>query len=218
MNSNNYDLVERVTAGYLMNTIELTNHLRFAAGVRFEATHLNTLSFDESTTLSASKPEEITSTYCPALLFASPSTKTPIFALYMDAGLPVQIPRTDLGGSQIVKGPPDTLSLGNPNLKAEYANNYDVLYERYLNPLGLIQAGYFYKDLSNPIVTKQTITSNSPYDPGNLAIITQPVNAGSAHVQGVESGFQQRLSYLPGVMGGSVSRPTTATQTRPPTA
>ena len=40
-------------------------------------------------------------------------------------------------------------NLGNPNLKTEHANNYDVLYERYLNPMGLIQAGYFYKALSD---------------------------------------------------------------------
>jgi outer membrane receptor protein involved in Fe transport len=33
-------------------------------------------------------------------------------------------------------------------------------------------------------------------------LVTQPINAGSAYVQGVEFGFQQRLSYLPSVMGG----------------
>ena len=37
---------------------------------------------------------------------------------------------------------PPTVSLGNPNLKAEHANNFDVLYEHYLNPLGIFQAGF----------------------------------------------------------------------------
>ena len=46
VNSNNYDLIERIPAGYVMNTIELTSRLRFVAGVRFEATHVDTLSFD----------------------------------------------------------------------------------------------------------------------------------------------------------------------------
>ena len=39
-----------------------------------------------------------------------------------------------------------------PNLKAEYADNFDVLYERYLKPIGLIQAGYFYKMISDPLI------------------------------------------------------------------
>jgi outer membrane receptor protein involved in Fe transport len=33
--------------------------------------------------------------------------------------------------------------------------------------------------------------------------VSQPINAGSAYVQGFEIGFQQRLAYLPGVLGGA---------------
>ena len=47
---NNYDLIERVSAGYLMNTIDLTNRIRLVVGVRFEATNVSTLSFDRSVT------------------------------------------------------------------------------------------------------------------------------------------------------------------------
>jgi SAM-dependent methyltransferase len=45
---------------------------------------------------------------------------------------------------------PPTLTIGNPALKLEHANNYDVLYERYLRPLGAIQAGFSYKSISTP--------------------------------------------------------------------
>ena len=38
--------------------------------------------------------------------------------------------------------------------------------------------------------------------PGTNVLVTQPVNAGSAHVQGVEFAYQQRLSFLPGVLRG----------------
>ena len=48
---------------------------------------------------------------------------------------------------------PATVTIGNPALKPEHGNNFDVLYERYLTPLGLIQAGFFYKSLTDPIVT-----------------------------------------------------------------
>src|SRR5882724_9168610 len=44
-----FDLVEKVSAGYVMNTIDLSSKLRFIAGVRFEGTNLNTVTpqFDD---------------------------------------------------------------------------------------------------------------------------------------------------------------------------
>jgi len=203
VNSNNYNLVERVTAGYFMNTIELTNRLRLVAGLRFEATHLNTLSFDETTNALSSKAGGDYLDALPSASLRFAIDKNSDLRLVYGRGLARPDPQDVTSAvSQIVKGPPDTISIGNPDLKAEYANNYDVLYERNLNPLGLIQLGYFYKDLSQPIVYKQTITSTSPLDPGNLLIITEPLNAGSAHVQGVEIGYQQRLTYLPSIFAG----------------
>ena len=44
--TSNYDLVEKVSAGYLMNTIDFSSKFRLVAGVRFEATNLRTRSFD----------------------------------------------------------------------------------------------------------------------------------------------------------------------------
>ena len=48
-NKGNYDLIERIPAGYVMNTIELASRFRLVTGLRFEATHVDTTSFDEST-------------------------------------------------------------------------------------------------------------------------------------------------------------------------
>jgi TonB-dependent receptor len=94
-------------------------------------------------------------------------------------------------------GGKEEYTLGNPNLKAEYADNFDILYERYLKPIGLLQAGYFYKRLSNPITQELIPITSGPYAGG---IYIETVNAGQAHVQGLEVGFQQHLSYLPGPM------------------
>ena len=97
-----------------------------------------------------------------------------------------------------------TISIGNPNLKAEQANDYDFLYERTFSHTGLLQAGYFYKDLTEPIASEQFYSTETfPHVPaGTKVLVTQPINAGSAYVQGFEIGFQQRLAYLPSVMGG----------------
>ena len=210
VNSNNYDLIERIPAGYVMNTIELASRVRLVTGVRFEATHVSTLSFDGG---AVTPPTTLTFKAGGDYLDVLPSgslrfalDKNSDLRLVYGRGLARPDPQ-DISaavGQPTLGQTPVTISIGNPNLKAEHANNYDVLYERFINPLGLIQAGYFYKDLSDPIVYKQFYSTQTfPHVPaGTNVLVTQPINAGSAHVQGVEFGFQQHLSYLPGVMGG----------------
>lgn len=221
VNANNYDFVERIPAGYLMNTIELTSRLRLVTGVRFEATHLTTLSFDPNLT-----PTPTTLTFkaggdyldvLPSASLRFAVDKDSDVRLVYGRGLARPDPQdvTAAVGQPDVSTTPATVSIGNPNLKAEYANNYDILYERSFNNSGLLQAGYFYKDLSNPIVTLQTLTNNYQYNPGSPTLVSEPTNAGSAHVQGLEIGFQQRLSYLPGVLhGAGISANYSYTQSR----
>jgi TonB-dependent receptor len=205
VNENNYDLVERIPAGYLMNTIELSSRLRLVAGVRFEATHVDTTSFDSTKgTLSFKAGGDYLDVLPSASLRIGVDGDSDLRLVY-GRGLARPDPQdiSQAVGQPDITTTPATVSIGNPNLKAEYANNYDVLYERYLSHVGLLQAGYFYKDLSNPIVTLQTLTNNYVYNPGAPTLVSQPANAGSAHLQGVEIAFQQRLSYLPGVLGGA---------------
>ncbi len=206
INSNNYDLIERIPAGYLMNTIELFPHVRLVTGIRFEATHVNTLSFDGSL---PTPPTTLTFKAGGDYLDVLPSASLR-FAVDKDSDLRLVygrgLARPDPQDISAAVGQPDktqnppTISIGNPDLKAERANNYDVLYERFFNPLGLIQAGYFYKDLTDPITTVDTNPTTGPFAGYR---VTQPGNAGSAYVQGVEFGFQQRLSYLPSVLHGA---------------
>ncbi len=206
VNSNNYDLIERIPAGYLMNTIELASRLRLVAGVRFEATHVNTLSFDGR---ADPAPTSLTFKAGGDYLDVLPSASLR-FSLDKDSDLRLAygrgLARPNPQDLSAAVGQPDntthppTISIGNPNLKAERANNYDVLYERFFNRLGLLQAGYFYKDLTDPITSVATTPSSGPFAGYR---VTQPGNAGSAYVQGIEVGFQQHLSYLPGVLGGT---------------
>jgi len=51
-NSTNYDLIEKISAAYVMNTLDLTNRIRLVAGVRFEQTSLDTAvpTFDANNT------------------------------------------------------------------------------------------------------------------------------------------------------------------------
>jgi TonB-dependent receptor len=206
VNSNNYDLVERIPAGYVMNTIELANRVRLVTGLRFEATHVDTLSYDGSLNPA---PTKLTFKAGGDYLDVLPSASLR-FALDKDSDLRLVfgrgLARPDPQDLTAAVGQPDdsqnppTISIGNPALKAEHGNNYDILYERSFSNAGLLQAGYFYKDLTDPITTVLTNPTTGPFAGYK---VTQPGNAGSAHVQGVEFGYQQRLSYLPGVLKGA---------------
>src|SRR4029077_16426869 len=79
------------------------------------------------------------------------------------------------------------------------ANNDDILFEQYLKPLGLIQAGYFYKALTDPIIDTQTRPTTGPF---TGFLVSQPGNAGSATLQGFEVSYQHHWSFLPGMWGG----------------
>jgi TonB-dependent receptor len=91
------------------------------------------------------------------------------------------------------------IAVGNPALKPTTANNFDLLAEHYLKPVGIIQAGVFYKDLQAPI-----FSVTSPITSGNFNGFTQvqPVNGTTAHILGVEAAYQQLLTFLPGFLNG----------------
>lgn len=96
---------------------------------------------------------------------------------------------------------PASLVVGNPNLKPTKANNYDVLVEHYFQPLGILQAGYFYKSLYDPIyATAFFLPQTDPNFPGFLE--QQSINGPSAHISGFETSWQQRLSFLPSLLNG----------------
>lgn len=89
--------------------------------------------------------------------------------------------------------------VGNPALRPTTANNFDLLGERYLKQVGLIQAGIFYKDLKDPIFAVTTLLTTGIYA-GFQQV--QPVNGTTAHIFGFEAEYQQLLTFLPGVLNG----------------
>ena len=193
---NNFNFIEKVGAGYLMNTINF-GKFRIVAGLRFENTNQN----DAGNSAVGSK---VVATTKGSYLDVLPSASvrygfTPSTGLRLVYGRGVSRPNfSDLVSFATVSpGGVRTLSsIGNPNLKAEHADNIDLLYEQNLNPVGLLQAGVFYKRLTDPIIPTNTKLADG-------TIQTQPNNAGSAYVYGFEISFQQRFTYLPRLLNGT---------------
>jgi TonB-dependent receptor len=208
---NNFDTRERVIAGYAMNTISI-GHIRIQGGVRFEETQDTFVG-----TSATGTKDPIT-----GIVTAVVDTPAPGAHSYLDVLPSVQFQYSWAGNTKLrfVYGrgiaradfsdlPPfervdntrrlTIVSLGNPNLKPTHANNYDVLFEHYLKSVGIIEAGWFYKDLKDPIFG---ITTNPTTGKFAGDRVDQTINGPSAHIQGIEVAWQQHLTFLPGLLHG----------------
>lgn len=194
----NFDFIEKVSAGYIMDAINL-DKVRIVGGVRFEETNQS----DNGTTTANAPNISKNGSYLDVL----PSVSirygfTPTTGLRLVYGRGVSRPNfSDLVSFATIApgGVRTTSSIGNPNLKAEHADNVDLLYEQSLKPIGLLQAGVYYKHLADPILPVQTNVGTT----ANPNIQTQPQNTGSAYVFGFEVAFQQHFTYLPGLLSGT---------------
>jgi TonB-dependent receptor len=216
-NPGNFDLVEKVSAGYVMDTIDF-NRIRVVAGLRIEGTNLftDTYTCNAECQLSTTQQGSVSLAANGSYVNFLPSASVR-FDLGHDTDIRVVYSRAlsrpdpqDIAQAYSVtlNQTPMLESLGNANLKAEKANNYDVLMEHYLKPFGMIQAGFFYKQLYLPIVEQQSYKANYSPDPGDPNypvgewVVSQYVNAGSGWLAGFEAAYVQQFTSLPGILGG----------------
>jgi TonB-dependent receptor len=217
----NYDLIERVSAGYIMNTINW-DRLRLQMGLRLEATHEYGLGYlvnpasgpngdglDNNGNWIGTTPVTNIQSYIDPLPSIQAryafTPETAVRAVYARGiSRPNQydlVPYVSPTGNN-----PVVADIGSPNELPTHANNYDLLLEQELKPFGLIQTGFFYKQLTNPIVTANVpCTGNcliaAPGTPaGSLA--QEDANGSNAYVWGLEFGLQQKFTNLPGGFRG----------------
>ena len=191
---NNFNFIEKVEAGYIMNTIDLAK-FRIVTGLRFE----NTSETDAGNTAASNTAVTTSGSYLDVLPSASVRYAfTPTTGLRAVYARGLSRPNfSDLVSFATVSpGGVRTLSsVGNPNLKTEHADNLDLLYEQTFQSGGLLQTGIFYKRLADPIIPVNTTLPDG-------TIQTKPQNAGNAYVYGFEISFQQHFTYLPGLANG----------------
>jgi len=219
---NIFHTIERITAGYAMNTIDF-GKLHVQTGLRLEGTQMDTFGYNVILTPTGGTPVGVSNN--PSYIDVLPSVQLR-YRLTPDSALRIVyargVARPD--AYQLVPfvtedqtSSPIAVTIGNPSLKPEHANNYDVLYENYLRPLGIIQAGVFFKQLTAPQLLT-TLPGNidlSSFPPGYFPAalqsvikqypgdaVTQYVNGQNAYLYGFEVSYQQHLQYLPGLLGG----------------
>jgi TonB-dependent receptor len=202
-----WDLNERVYAGYLMNDITF-GKASLQTGLRIEATNTGYSAYRVN--LSVTDGSFVNAVQIPGssdYINVLPTVQfkyllTPNTNLRAGFGMGISRPNfQDQVPSQQVdpNTVPQTLQVGNPSLKPTRANNYDVLVEHFFQPLGILQGGFFYKTLTNPIYLTNTLVASGPFS-GFLQ--QQSVNGPSAYIYGVEMAWELRLSRLPGFLNG----------------
>jgi TonB-dependent receptor len=198
---------ERVYAGYMMDSISF-GRLRFVGGLRIEGTStnfnankviLNGGAYDHTVPLTGSSSYVNFLPSIQAIYNLGSNTN-----LRLAYGRGISRPNFSDTVPSVQVDPnasPKSLVLGNQNLLPTKANNYDILVEHYFRPLGILQGGFFYKSLTDPIYpTVSFVPLSDPNFPGYLR--NQSINGPSAHIAGVEMAWQQRLSFLPGLLNG----------------
>jgi len=207
-----YDANERIYAGYLMNTIGF-GKLSIQTGVRFEQTDATY----RASGLATDTTGNVTVTSTPGssnYLNVMPSVQVQ-YRLQPDTNLRgsffmgISRPNfSDIVPSQLSDAntsPYPTISTGNPGLKATRAEDYDVIVEHYFRPFGILQAGFFYKNLHDPIYATTVIKpggTGTPFPNNANYFLQEPINGPGGHLTGFEAAWEQRLAFLPGFLNG----------------
>jgi TonB-dependent receptor len=202
---NDFDLTERIWAGYVMDAINFGS-FRVQAGLRVESTDdaLRAYNVDTSQTPFVVTPANQNNSYINAFPSVQAQyrfgSNTVLRAAY---GMGIARPNFgDTAPFQIYdpnSNPTIPVTAGNPKLKPTHAQNFDLLGEHYFNPLGLIEGGFFYKALTDPIYSTVSTIQSGPLAGQNEQL---PINGPSAHIAGLEVAWQQRLSFLPPGLNG----------------
>jgi TonB-dependent receptor len=205
--SADFDADERIYAGYLQDSISL-GKFRIQAGVRFDGTNTN-FRTNQLDVTDPNNPIVTVLRQNSGYFNALPSVQvqyqlqpnTNIRANYSQG---ISRPNVgDLVPTTVVDpntSPRGTVQVGNANLKPTKANNYDLLIEHYFQPLGILQAGFFYKRLSDPIYATSTIIPAGQPNAGFF--LNQSINGPNAHIAGIEAAWEQRFSFLPSFLSG----------------
>lgn len=147
----NYKAKENIYAGYLRWDQNFSDVFSMIAGLRLENTQIdytgNVIQDEEDLTGTRQIENDYTN-YLPSLAFKY----TPVENLVLRAAYSTALARPSYYKLSpfvsIIPGDND-ISAGNPNLKASYAHNFDVMAEKYFKSVGLISLGGFYKKIND---------------------------------------------------------------------
>lgn len=226
-----YDIDERVSAGYVMNTLNIGRSVTWLAGLRVEHEDNDYLSRYVGNVLSgfpvpSGSIEDTTTAFSETLWL--PNTNLVVrptdfmnvrLAAYralarpdFNQRLPTYIARN--AGTFF---PGNSLIVGNPSLRAATAWNYEANVSFFGSRVGLFTVSAFYKDIEgnqqylpglpfsgDQILEQFGLEIESPFDDEEFAFSLPYNSTLPTEVYGLEFEHQTNLRFLPGALGGFV--------------
>lgn len=212
----NYKAKETIIAGYVRWDQDITSRLSFIAGVRLEntSTKYDGNVVEEEETLTGQR--SVKNSYLnvlPGLTFKYNATDN--LVLRLAATTSIARPNYyDIAPYLNIVAEDEELSAGNPELKAAYATNFDIMAEQYFKSVGILSGGVFYKNIKDFIYTysdQQYTTAQfatdfpgqkNPVPAGENWTYRQARNGNKVKVYGFEVALQRQLDFLPGFAKG----------------
>lgn len=208
----NYDAKEDIYAGYLRWDQNFSDNFSVILGGRVENTQTeytgNIIEDEDNFEGNRTVKNDYTN-----ILPSAALKYTPMDNLVLRAAFSTALARPNYYQLSpyvsVIPGDND-ISAGNPNLKATYAYNYDVMGEYYFKNVGIISAGAFFKKLNNFIYVYRDGNYDSTkfskdfpdvqnyLNPGENYTFITTKNGESVDVFGFEVALQRQLDFLPG--------------------
>jgi len=194
---NDSKIKESVGAAYAMAEIDITPDFMILPGVRFEQTSTSADGFTwhaPTVTLSPISKENSYGYLFPMIHGRYRFSQWTNFR----AAVTTALARPDYVDLVPYRNDDGTnISIGNPELRPTRALNLDLFVEHFDEFIGVMSAGVFYKNLTDPI-----FPFGEPI-PGRAAgIQTQARNTTSGTIYGVELAAQRQLKFLPSPFDG----------------
>jgi TonB-dependent receptor len=190
-----FKYVEEISAGYLMATYHI-DRLRAAGGLRYESVDATAKTFRR---LVAPVPDRFIPIDVPAgyhnLLPSASASYEITKKLWLRAGISKSVGRpdpSDIATLERISADGLSITRGNPDLRPRQSRNYDLSLEYYFpKGEGAISLAAFRKEIADDIFDlRSTETVNAA-----LVTTTQPTNAASSRIQGLEFGLVR--NHLP---------------------
>ncbi|NML04740.1 TonB-dependent receptor [Sphingomonas sp. G-3-2-10] len=209
---NDFRIDEDVTAGYAMV------NLRFGAvtvtpGIRFEHTKSRVTGYrlEGGTTVVPATVLNEYDDWLPSLIVRLEPSRNTVFRLgyTRNLGRPNYSQLSPGGSLSYEDANSDgqfegSFSAGNAALKPYRADNLDFTGEWYFSKGGLLTVGVFAKFIKNPIFVQNYVLTNTSFAgrPFERLGFSQPLNADSGDIIGIEAAYQQQFTFLPGFLSG----------------
>ena len=211
-----YEVNEDVTAGYLMGSIDVGS-ATIIGGVRVERTDIDFLAYDVvfvdgdvAGTPPQVRGDKSYTNWLPGIqarwavqddLIVRGAWTNTIGRPSYEQNVPFRIFEIEEDEPGVFEG---ELETGNADLDPLESMNFDASIEWYLQPAGILSGGIFYKDIDNPIFNRIQTLEDTDFEGRFYSelVVTQPQNARSGEILGVELNYQQQFSMLPGLLRG----------------